>query len=119
MNLARTRIHHIVHRVFMMSESETGYASREHCEELLKVINGKKRCCCKCEFFVHSEPMTREDKGFGVRTVYDGFCHRYPPADDPDGGPSQFPLVSDRDWCGEFVEGKPLTVDDVYAEWLD
>lgn len=93
----------------------SGYAFQAQCEELLKIIRAKKRCCCRCEFFVPTEPMTIESNVFGSFTVYDGSCQRYPPYSDPEDLTFVYPAVGDRDWCGEFIEGSPLLIDDVCA----
>jgi hypothetical protein len=92
---------------------ESGYATRSLCEQLLHEIYGMKKSCCRCEFFEAAEYVTVD----GDTPSYEGYCRRYPPVPVEEG--VTLPIVSESDWCGEFVEGKKLTVDDVYAYWLD
>ena len=105
-----------------------GYATRKQCKHLIDEIYAMKRCCCRCQFFEESEPVTSSfHETASIITgkeqyslEYSGFCHRFPPTNEEDCDIRHYPWVTKHDWCGEFVEiEKKLDADDVCATWLD
>ena len=59
--------------------------------------------CGTCRYFVVSGDNNPIPRG------QPGECRAHPPA----AGKERWPIVHDKEWCGEWVEGSPRTADDI------
>jgi len=68
--------------------------------------------CSTCRFWVETDSIDM-NLNFLEGVLVWGYCHRYPPrafmagdpTDDWDLPTGEWPVTTDRDWCGEWVEG--------------